>query len=86
MVACIGRALLQTLDLVILTIELLYNLDELIIAYGIGANRTWPKLACIAVNAFTAIAYLERSSQKATAEAAATFRELTPWYMGIFTV
>ena len=29
--------------------------------------------------------YLFRSSQKATAEAAATFRESTPWYMGIFT-
>ena len=31
-------------------------------------------------------AYCARSSQKATALAAATFRESTPWYMGIFTV
>ena len=30
--------------------------------------------------------HLARSSQKATALAAATFRESTPWYMGIFTV
>ena len=30
--------------------------------------------------------YRLRSSQKATALAAATFRESTPWYMGIFTV
>ena len=32
------------------------------------------------------VCYLARSSQKATALAAATFRESTPWYMGIFTV
>ena len=30
--------------------------------------------------------FLARSSQNATALAAATFRESTPWYMGIFTV
>lgn len=30
--------------------------------------------------------YRVRSSQKATALAAATFRESTPWDMGIFTV
>ena len=30
--------------------------------------------------------YLLLSSQNATALAAATFRESTPWYMGIFTV
>ena len=30
--------------------------------------------------------YLALSSQNATALAAATFRESTPWYMGIFTV
>ena len=30
--------------------------------------------------------YLARSSQKATALAAATFRESTPWAMGILTV
>ena len=30
--------------------------------------------------------YFPLSSQKATALAAATFREATPWYMGIFTV
>ena len=32
------------------------------------------------------LTYLLLSSQKATALAAATFRESTPWYMGIFTV
>ena len=30
--------------------------------------------------------YLALSSQKATALAAATFKESTPWYMGIITV
>lgn len=30
--------------------------------------------------------YFLLSSQNATALAAATFRESTPWYMGIFTV
>ena len=33
-----------------------------------------------------AISYLHRSCQKATALAAATFSESTPWYMGMRTV
>ena len=32
------------------------------------------------------VTYRMRSCQKATAAAAATFRESTPWDMGIFTV
>lgn len=46
----------------------------------------FPEESTQIVNCQLSIDYLARSSQNATALAAATFRESTPWYMGIFTV
>ena len=53
---------------------------------GAAAAKTGQKSPTVHTKNCRGSAYLLLSSQKATALAAATFRESTPWYMGIFTV
>ena len=60
-------------------------------AIGVGGSETLPYGGAVHFVTQTTIylpipTYLARNSQNATALAAATFRESTPLYMGIFTV